>query len=115
MAAVVPPACPATQAGALRRQADASVLLLQSLAGRLVLEAGGLLTCFGLCFVLLSPKGRMPAVGQEAQAVPPPQVQVGCGDSTLRTLQASKCKLGIWVVAGMGAVCFTYLCNLSVF
>lgn len=51
---------------------------------------------------LYPPKGRMPAVGREAQAVPLPRALVGCGGSTLRTLQGSKCKLGIQVVVGMG-------------
>lgn len=71
--------------------------------------------CFGLCFILLYPKGKMLAAGQEVQAVPHPQALVGCGDSTLRTLQGLKCKLGVWVVAGMGAVYFICFCNLSVF
>lgn len=48
---------------------------------------------FGLCFLLLSIKGKMPAAGQGVQAVPRPQGLVGCGASTLRTLQGSKCKL----------------------
>lgn len=116
MPATAPSAC-------LAVQADAGVLLLQSPSGCFVLEAGRVLTYFGLCFILLSSKGRMPAVGREAQAVPLPQVLVGCGDSTLRTLQGSKCKLDIWVVAGMGVrvvvgmglIYFTCLCNLSVF
>lgn len=76
------------------------------------MEADQLIMYFGHCFNLLSLKGRMPAVGQEVQAVPLPQVLVGCGGSTLRTLQGSKCKLN---VASMGSICYTCSLDLSVF
>lgn len=56
----------------------------------------------------------MPAAGQEARAVPLPRVLVGCGDSTLRTPQGSKCKLDVWVVAAMRTIYFTCLCNVPV-
>lgn len=70
---------------------------------------------FCLCFLLSPLKGKMPAVGQGVQAEPRLQGLVGCGGSTLRTLQGSKCKLGWWVVAGLRAVKFLCLCSLAVF
>lgn len=69
---------------------------------------------FGLCFLLSSLKGKMPAVGLGVQAVPRPQGLVGCGGSTLRTRQGSKCKLGEWVVAGLRALEFPCLHSLAV-
>lgn len=70
---------------------------------------------FGLCFLLSSIKGKMPAVGQGVQAVPRPQGLVGCGGSTLRTRQGSKCKLGEWVLAGLRAAEFPCLHCPAVF